>query len=141
MEIGKKIVVGATIVSLVIIGICIGVWCVKDPEFEYVDTFDPSTANTKLGCVTCPPPGASIKGCSGKVKTNPPFRRVNVEKVEWDGYETTWHIGVNKRKDRKRTLEVDVSGTCCWKTYSRDGESDIIKPGPKKESTIAFISK
>merc|ERR1712241_620885 len=114
MEIGKEIVVGSTIVSLVIIGICIGVWYVKGPV-EYVDTFDPSnqSANIKLGCVTCPPPSESPKGCTGRVKTDPPIPRVNVVKVEWAGYETTYHIRANKRKDRKRTFEVDVSGTCC----------------------------
>ena len=84
MEIGKKIVVGATIVSLVIIGICIGVLFISG-YVDVVDTFDPSTANTKFHCFLgqvlggCPPPGASIKGCSGKVKTDPAFPRVNVE--------------------------------------------------------------
>ena len=62
-------------------------------------------------------------------------------KVEREGYTTTVHIKANKGKNRIRTFRVGIEGTCCWKIYHRQGDSQELTPGEDKTPEIAYISK
>jgi len=88
------------------------------------------------------PDSDGVKGCTGKLMINPPFKKGDIEKTTEDGFVFTAWIYANKNKDKYRTKKITVQGTCCWGIYHRSGASQKdLKPGQILTPSVAYIRK
>ena len=67
---------------------------------------------------------------------------LHFRKTDELGFEEEFKIWANKKKDRYRTTEITIEGTCCWEIYNRMGESQKdLRPGQNIRPRIAYIRK
>merc|ERR1711971_1217884 len=80
-----------------------------------------------------------VSGCSGKMIVEKEFQRGDIEKVDTDGFSQHWTIKANKKRDKARTNNIKIEGTCCWVILDRHGETEEFALGEEKEPRIAYI--
>ena len=66
---------------------------------------------------------------------------MNSRKVVDNGFTKIFGIGCNRRRNRCRTKNIKIEGTCCWEISNRHGETEEFKLGHDKTPRIAYISR
>lgn len=50
-------------------------------------------------------------------------------------------VGRNRRRNRHRSTNIRVIGTCCWKIFSRDGETETFRIGEDKTPRLPYLTR
>jgi len=134
----NKIMGAAALAVLLIVGVSVVAWHFTKQEPDGISAFHSS--EIKHGGVTGDTGGGNdVGGCDGKLISDPPFARGDIEKVDTDGFSQHWLINANKKKDKARTSYIKIEGTCCWEITDRHGETEEFGLGDAKEPKIPYI--
>jgi len=132
----NKIMGAAALAVLLIVGVSVVAWHFTKQEPD-VNSF--TLLKTDYGSITGTPGSGGVTGCDGKIIVRPSFRRGKIEKVDTDGFSQHWTIIANKRKDKARTNNIKIEGTCCWEISDRHGDTEEFALGQEKQPRIAYI--
>jgi len=134
----NKIMGAAALAVLLIVGVSVVAWHFTKQEPDGISAFHSS--EIKHGGVTGDTGGGNdVGGCDGKLISDPPFARGDIEKVDTDGFSQRWEIRINKKRDKARTTFIKIEGTCCWEITDRHGETQDFGLGDEKEPRISYI--
>ena len=64
-----------------------------------------------------------------------------IRKTSSIGFDRTWNIRGNQRRDRHRTEHIEVEGNCCWEIQNRSGEREEFGIGLDRTPRISYISR
>merc|ERR1719400_740502 len=121
----------AALAVLLIVGVSVVAWHFTKQEPDGISAFHSS--EIKHGGVTGDTGGGNdVGGCDGKLISDPPFARGDIEKVDTEGFSQHWLIKANKRRDTARTNFIKIEGTCCWEITDRHGETQDFGPAMKR---------
>jgi len=134
----NKIMGAAALAVLLIVGVSVVAWHFTKQEPDVISAFHSS--EIKHGCVTgCTDSGNDVGGCDGKLISDPPFARGDIEKVDTDDFSAYWLIQANKNSNKARTSHIKIEGTCCWEIADRNGETQEFGLSQEGEPKIAYI--